>query len=91
MAKANVSVPVKKENRFARYFKETRAELRKVTWLTRDEALHLTGVVIAITVGMALLLGAIDFVFEKTIEGILNHDYLRIGLAAIIAIVGPPT
>ena len=61
MAKAKASV--KKDNFIVRYFKETRAELRKVSWPTRQEALNLTLIVVAFTVFMAALLGIIDYIF----------------------------
>ncbi|MGQ9459136.1 MAG: preprotein translocase subunit SecE [Anaerolineae bacterium] len=64
MAKAK-AVSEKRENRIVRYFKETRAELRKVTWPTRQEALNLTGIVLAVTIFMAALLGLLDFLFAK--------------------------
>lgn len=64
MAKAK-AVSEKRENRIVQYFKETRAELRKVTWPTRQEALNLTGIVLAVTVFMAALLGLLDFLFAK--------------------------
>jgi len=53
----------KKENVIVRYFKETRAELRKVTWPTRQEALNLTLLVVGFTILMAALLGIIDYLF----------------------------
>ena len=59
MAKASV----KKDNFIVRYFKETRAELRKVTWPTRQEALNLTLIVVGFTIFMAALLGIIDYIF----------------------------
>jgi preprotein translocase subunit SecE len=55
----------KKENRFVRYFKQTRAELRKVTWPTRREAVRLTLIVLGVTVAMAAFLGVIDFVLTS--------------------------
>ena len=61
MAKAKASV--KKDNFIVRYFKETRAELRKVSWPTRQEALNLTLIVVAFTIFMAALLGIIDYIF----------------------------
>ncbi len=58
-------------NRLVRYLKETRAELRKVTWPTRREATNLTLIVLAVTFVMAVLLGAVDFVFTKLFELII--------------------
>ena len=59
MAKASV----KKDNFIVRYFNETRAEIRKVSWPTRQEALNLTLIVVAFTIFMAALLGIIDYIF----------------------------
>ena len=58
-------------NRFIRYLKETRAELRKVTWPTRQEATNLTLIVLGVSFAMALMLGAVDFVFTKLFELII--------------------
>jgi len=53
----------KKENQIVRYFKQTRAELRKVTWPARDEAIRLTAIVLGVTVAMAAFLGLLDYLF----------------------------
>lgn len=60
MAKA---MAVKKENAIIRYFKDTLAELRKVTWPSREEALKLTLIVFGVTIGMAAALGLVDYLF----------------------------
>jgi len=43
-----------------RYLRETRAEVAKVTWPTRQEWLRLSGIVLAVTIVMAFILGAAD-------------------------------
>jgi preprotein translocase subunit SecE len=53
----------KKENAIVRYLRETRAEVRKVTWPTRDEAINLTTIVLVVTVAMSILLWALDNLF----------------------------
>ncbi len=50
----------KQEGGLQRWFRETRGELRKVTWPTREEALRLTYVVIGIAVALGLVLGLTD-------------------------------
>ncbi len=50
----------KQEGALQRWFRETRGELRKVTWPTREEALRLTYVVIGIAVALGLVLGLTD-------------------------------
>jgi preprotein translocase subunit SecE len=62
----------KTENRLVRYLKETRAELRKVTWPTRQQATNLTLIVLAVTLAMALFLGAWDLIFSTLIRQILG-------------------
>ena len=62
----------KKENVVIKYLKETRAELKKVNWPSRQEATNLTLIIIAVTIFMALLLGLIDYIFAKLFELILG-------------------
>ena len=65
MTKASAQRRQKKENAIIRYYKETRAELRKVTWPSREEAINLTAIVVAVTTAMAVFLGVMDFIFSK--------------------------
>jgi preprotein translocase subunit SecE len=44
----------------ARFLQEVVAELKKVTWPTRDETMKLTSVVIALSVGVGLFVGGLD-------------------------------
>ena len=62
----------KKPNRLAEYFREARAELRRVTWPTREEALNLTWIVLIVTVVMAILLWLLGNVFSSIIGQILT-------------------
>jgi len=52
------------DNRLTRYFKETWYELKKVSWPTRREALNLTGMVVAVTIFLAIVLGLMDWLFK---------------------------
>lgn len=54
-----------RENPFSRFVKETRSEIRKVTWPTRQEATNMTAIVIAVTLTMAAALGVLDYVFTQ--------------------------
>ena len=63
---------VQTENRIVRYFRETRAELRKVVWPSREEATRLSLIVISVTVAMSVALGIIDFVFSRLIGLIIR-------------------
>ena len=46
------------------FLKESRIELKKVTWPTREETIRYTGAVVAISLAVAALLGGADFVFQ---------------------------
>jgi preprotein translocase subunit SecE len=72
VSKVTTQAGPKPDNRLVRYFKETRAELRKVTWPTRRQATNLTLIVLAVTVAMALFLGAFDLLFATIIRLIVS-------------------
>ncbi len=46
------------------FFKETKQELNKVTWPTREELWQATVVVIVTTAILAVFIGAVDFVLS---------------------------
>jgi len=50
------------------FFKESEQELRHVNWPTRQEAIRLTSIVIGISLGLALFLGACDYLFVYIIK-----------------------
>ncbi len=56
-----------------RWIEEIIAELRKVTWPTREETLNLTLVVIVVSVIVGAFLGGIDMGFNW----LINHTLLR--------------
>jgi preprotein translocase subunit SecE len=59
-------------NFLSRFFNETMGELRKVTWPTRDEALRLTAVVLAVMVATSIFLGAIDALLTEAFRALLG-------------------
>ena len=71
----------------ARYLRDTRAELRKVTWPTREEAWHLTLIVLGASVAMAIILGAADLIFAEIMRGIVTSNLIWIG-AGVLVVVG---
>ena len=77
-----------KDNAVVRYLRETRAELRKVHWPTREEAWNLTKVVLVVTVSMALLLGLLDYVFAQEIGGLVASNTVAIVILAVIVVAG---
>jgi preprotein translocase subunit SecE len=62
--------PQKKKSRF-KFFKEVRAELRKVNWPGRSELVTATGVVLATVVGVSLLMLLLDSAFSQLLQLIL--------------------
>lgn len=58
--------------KLTKFLKESRQELAKVNWPTRKEAIHMVLIVIAISVIVALFLGAIDLGFLTGIQQILK-------------------
>ena len=78
----------KTENALVRYIRETRVELRKVRWPSRKETWALTKVVMAVTVGMAIFLGALDMFFRWLLQGIISEDIWFIigGVVVILAL-----
>ncbi len=61
----------KPKNKIVRFFSDTVAEMKKVTWLTRREIVYLTGLVLVVAVSVGIILGGIDFGFTKLVEKLL--------------------
>ncbi len=51
---------VKRPNAIARFYRETVGELRKVSWPSRQEAWHMTRIVLVVLVIMAIYLSSLD-------------------------------
>ena len=81
---------VKQDNRMVRYFKETRAEVRKVHWPSRKDARSLTTVVLVVTIIMTIFLGLIVSPLASWLAGELfvQQNPVVIALAVVLAIVG---
>jgi preprotein translocase subunit SecE len=52
--------------------RDTRSELRKVTWPTRQETTNLTLVVIALSVVLGLLLGGVDLAVSEAFKWMVD-------------------
>ena len=63
----------KKQSRgIGKFYRETMAELRKVSWPTREEAISLTRVVIIVIFAMGAFLGILDYLFSQLFGLILG-------------------
>jgi len=58
-------------NTILNYFKDTRVEMKKVNWPTRRQTIRYTIVVIAVSLGVAAVLGAFDYVFAGILQLII--------------------
>ena len=87
MAKALTKIGSERTSRLIRYFKETRAEIGRVTWPTREQATRLTLIVLAVTVSLAIALALVDYVFAWMVARILAFDPIVMGVVAA-ALVG---
>ncbi len=59
-------------NALARYLRETRGEIRKVTWPTREEAWRLTAIVLGVTLATAVFLWLFDTFFSNGLHSVIN-------------------
>ncbi|MFA5107061.1 MAG: preprotein translocase subunit SecE [Patescibacteria group bacterium] len=59
-------------NRLTRYLKESKDELRKVVWPTRQETVRNTLLVIGISLGVALFLGLMDYILNFGLQRIIQ-------------------
>ncbi len=54
------------------FLKEVKIELKKVTWPTKKETTRYTLVVLGVCLGVAIYLGALDFLFSKIRDFIIQ-------------------
>ncbi len=76
------------DNVVVRYLRETWAELKKVRWPTRREAINLTAIVLGVTVGMAMLLGLMDLLFSTELRYVIAGNVVAIGLGVAALVAG---
>ncbi len=58
--------------KFINYIKETKVELKKVSWLSRKDTINFTIVVIVVSLAVAGVLGVFDAVFTKVISFLIK-------------------
>lgn len=58
-------------NKIITFLKESRLEMKKVNWPTKQETLNYTLIILGVVVGVALFLGAIDFLFNMFLTKVL--------------------
>ena len=72
VVKRETNTPIlKRDNVLRRTVRETTAELRKVVWPTRDEAVKLTTIVVITIIAMSLFFGGIDYILTRLVQILL--------------------
>ncbi len=59
-------------NKVTTYFREAIAEMKKVIWPTKKQTITYTIVVIALSIGIALFFGVLDFGFSLGLQQLLK-------------------
>ena len=72
MARSKSTKSGDSSNAITRYYRETRGEIRKVTWPTREESRRLTAIVLGVTAVMSLFLGILDYIFSNLIQELVK-------------------
>ena len=55
-------------NKITQFFREAKAELKKVNWPNRQQTIRYTLLVISLSVGVALFLGFLDYIFSYLLK-----------------------
>ncbi len=58
--------------RIKKYFKECKAEVKKVTWPTKDQLVHNTGIIIVFVAIVTVILSLLDAGFTKLFSLLTN-------------------
>ena len=54
------------------FLKEARGEIKRVTWPTREQAMSVTWLVIAMSIALSVFFGAADFALSSLVKYILR-------------------
>ncbi|OGY92886.1 MAG: preprotein translocase subunit SecE [Candidatus Komeilibacteria bacterium RIFCSPLOWO2_02_FULL_48_11] len=60
-------------NTIIKYLQDSRQELRKVSWPSKQETTNSTLLVIGVSLAVAAFLGAIDYGFNRLLEFLLQR------------------
>lgn len=70
MAKAQLAR--RRSNPISQLVRETSSELKKVTWPTRQDAIQLTLLVLAVVLVSSAFLGFLDFLFARLVGFVIS-------------------
>lgn len=60
-------------NKLKDYFRGAYSELRKVTWPTRKQVINYSIVVIAMSLGVAIFFGVLDYIFNLGLGALISR------------------
>ena len=72
MADTNLTKKQGFGERVKKFFKETKAELKKVTWPTKEQLIHNTGIIITFIIIITAILSVLDVAFAKLFQVLTN-------------------
>ena len=55
-------------NPITTFFRETKGELKKVSWPTKEQTIQYTLVVIGVSAAVTVFLGGLDYIFAQTLN-----------------------
>lgn len=55
------------------YFQEVSAELKKVSWPTREQTINMTLLVLVVSAVVAVYIGGLDFVFQRVVTALISR------------------
>jgi len=55
-------------NQIVTFFKEVKAQLKKVNWLSRKETIKYTAIVIVVSTLVAVFLSSLDYIFNQLLR-----------------------
>ena len=55
------------------FFKEVWVEMKRVSWLSQKDVLRYTFIVLGITIGVAIFLGGLDYIFTEVIKRLITR------------------
>jgi len=53
-----------------KFLKETRTEMTKVTWPTKDEIIGSTIVTVVVSIVVSIFIGIVDFILDKGVRAV---------------------
>lgn len=59
-------------SKIGQFFRESKAELKKVVWPSRDDVVSSIKVVVISTIVVAVILGLLDFAFTEAFRAIMK-------------------